>query len=66
MLYSKRLSDIKQLKQLVRDQVAPGRNLGHVDKAGQGPGAGTSESDLATKQTSELPLPLSAADEQSS
>lgn len=26
--------DVKQLKQLVRDRVAPGRDLGHVDRAG--------------------------------
>jgi len=26
-----RLPDIKELKQLVRDRVAPGRDLGHVD-----------------------------------
>jgi selenoprotein W-related protein len=28
-----RFPDIKELKQLVRDQVAPGRNLGHTDRA---------------------------------
>src|SRR5437868_3759168 len=27
-----RFPDIKELKQLVRDQVAPGRNLGHIDR----------------------------------
>jgi selenoprotein W-related protein len=27
-----RFPDIKELKQLVRDQVAPGRNLGHTDR----------------------------------
>lgn len=26
-----RFPDIKELKQLVRDRVAPGRDLGHVD-----------------------------------
>ena len=30
-----RFPDIKELKQLVRDQVAPGRNLGHTDRAQQ-------------------------------
>jgi selenoprotein W-related protein len=30
-----RFPDIKELKQLVRDRVAPGRNLGHTDR-GQG------------------------------
>ena len=28
-----RFPDIKELKQLVRDQVAPGRSLGHTDRA---------------------------------
>lgn len=28
-----RFPEIKELKQLVRDQVAPGRNLGHTDRA---------------------------------
>jgi selenoprotein W-related protein len=27
-----RFPDIKELKQLVRDHVAPGRNLGHTDR----------------------------------
>ncbi len=27
-----RFPDIKELKQLVRDRVAPGRDLGHVDR----------------------------------
>jgi selenoprotein W-related protein len=27
-----RFPDIKELKQLVRDQVAPGRDLGHTDR----------------------------------
>ncbi len=27
-----RLPEIKELKQLVRDRVAPGRDLGHVDR----------------------------------
>jgi selenoprotein W-related protein len=27
-----RFPDIKELKQLVRDRIAPGRSLGHVDK----------------------------------
>jgi selenoprotein W-related protein len=27
--------DLKQLKQLVRDRVAPGRDLGHVDRPGE-------------------------------
>jgi selenoprotein W-related protein len=27
-----RFPEIKELKQLVRDQVAPGRNLGHTDR----------------------------------
>ncbi len=27
--------DVKTLKQLVRDQIAPGRDLGHVDRAGK-------------------------------
>jgi selenoprotein W-related protein len=27
-----RFPEIKELKQLVRDQIAPERNLGHVDK----------------------------------
>lgn len=30
-----RFPDIKELKQLVRDQVAPERNLGHTDRAQQ-------------------------------
>jgi selenoprotein W-related protein len=28
--------DIKELKQRVRDQVAPGKALGHIDRAGSG------------------------------
>lgn len=28
-----RFPDIKELKQLVRDQVAPGRDLGHSDRS---------------------------------
>ena len=28
-----RFPDIKELKQLVRDRIAPGRSLGHSDKA---------------------------------
>ena len=28
-----RFPDIKELKQLVRDQVAPGRSLGHTDRS---------------------------------
>jgi len=28
-----RFPDIKELKQLVRDRVAPGRDLGHTDRA---------------------------------
>ena len=27
-----RFPEIKELKQLVRDEIAPGRDLGHVDK----------------------------------
>lgn len=27
-----RFPDIKELKQLVRDQIAPGRDLGHTDR----------------------------------
>lgn len=30
-----RFPDIKELKQLVRDRVAPGRNLGHSENSGQ-------------------------------
>src|SRR6201746_1516833 len=33
---SGRLPDIKELKQLVRDRVAPDRNLGHIDRAKPG------------------------------
>ena len=29
-----RFPEIKELKQMVRDEVAPDRNLGHVDKKG--------------------------------
>jgi selenoprotein W-related protein len=29
-----RFPDITELKQLVRDQIAPGRSLGHADKKG--------------------------------
>jgi selenoprotein W-related protein len=32
-----RFPDIKELKQLVRDRVAPDRNLGHSDKPDSGP-----------------------------
>jgi selenoprotein W-related protein len=32
-----RFPDIKELKQLVRDQVAPGRSLGHTDRAQKQP-----------------------------
>ncbi|HEX5958239.1 MAG TPA: SelT/SelW/SelH family protein [Hyphomicrobiaceae bacterium] len=32
-----RLPDIKELKQLVRDRIAPGRALGHSDKASTTP-----------------------------
>jgi len=31
-----RLPDSKELKRLVRDRVAPGRDLGHVDRDGDG------------------------------
>ena len=31
-----RFPEIKELKQLVRDIVSPGKSLGHSDKAGQG------------------------------
>ncbi len=30
--------DVKALKQLVRDRIAPGRDLGHIDRAGGGSG----------------------------
>lgn len=30
--HSKRFPDIKELKQLVRDKIAPGKDLGHSDK----------------------------------
>jgi len=32
-----RLPDSKELKRRVRDRVAPGRDLGHVDREGEGP-----------------------------
>lgn len=32
-----RFPDIKELKQLVRDRIAPGRPLGHSDKPSEGP-----------------------------
>ena len=32
-----RFPDIKELKQLVRDRVAPGKDLGHTDRHAQGP-----------------------------
>jgi len=32
-----RFPDIKELKQLVRDRIAPGRPLGHSDTPGDGP-----------------------------
>jgi selenoprotein W-related protein len=30
-----RFPEIKELKQLVRDRIAPGKNLGHSDRSGQ-------------------------------
>ena len=35
--------DIKQLKRLVRDEVAPGRDLGHTDHHGQRPSGSDAE-----------------------
>lgn len=32
--------DVKALKQMVRDRIDPGRDLGHVDRAGSGGGGG--------------------------
>jgi selenoprotein W-related protein len=35
-----RFPEAAELKRLVRDRVAPGRDLGHVDRGGAGGGAG--------------------------
>jgi selenoprotein W-related protein len=40
-----RFPESKELKQLVRDLVAPGRDLGHSDRAGAEEAAGEPESD---------------------
>ncbi len=37
------LPDIKELKQLVRDRVAPGRDLGHIDQPTRRPAEGDRE-----------------------
>ena len=34
-----RFPEIAELKRALRDRIAPGRELGHADRAGRGPGA---------------------------
>lgn len=49
-----RFPESKELKQLVRDLVAPGRDLGHSDRAGAEQGAGGPEDDDPGVATEEV------------